>query len=133
MQRSFAGRNAQEPPAACDARSTLSGSAFPLVETGDPLRKSGVEIELKVMDTGDELYVQTEAFAATGVTLTEDAKDLEFADDLLDTQAEAGRGAVSLFFVVAERVLFASLDRQAGARAACPSLSSRGRHPAQAA
>lgn len=63
------------------------------------------------MDTSDEVEAQTEALATTAVTFTEDAKNLETTDDLLDPQTEAGQGAVSLFFLVSERVMLAGFDR----------------------
>ena len=42
------------------------------------------------MNARGEIEPQVEAFAATAVTLSEDAKDLELTDDLYDAQAEAG-------------------------------------------
>ena len=83
-------------------------------ETLNLLRKSSTEAKLNVMNTGDEVEAQVEAFTATAVTLTEDAEDLKTTDDLLDPQTEAGQGAVGLFVLVGERVTLAGFGRQTG-------------------
>ena len=86
------------------------------VQRLDLLRKSDTETELEVVDTGDEVEAQVEAFAPTAVTLTEDAKNFEFADDPLDTQTKAGQDAVRLLFLVGERVMLGGFGRQTGVR-----------------
>ena len=78
------------------------------------------------MDTGDEVETQVEAFAATAVTLAENAKDFELTDDLFDAQAKTSQradrpgrcrlvqDAVGLFLLVGERVTLAGFGRQTG-------------------
>lgn len=66
------------------------------------------------MDTGDEVETQVEAFAATAVTLAENAKDFELTDDLFDAQAKTSQRAVGLFLLVGERVTLAGFGRQTG-------------------
>ena len=78
----------------------------------DLLRKSRVETKLNVVDASDKVEAETEAFATTPVTFCEDAKNLELADDTLDVKPEAGQGALSTFFFIAQRMMLAGFRRQ---------------------
>ena len=78
----------------------------------DLLRKSRVETELNVVDAGDKVEAETEAFATTPITLGEDAPYLEPAYDVLNVKPETGQGAVGTFFFIAQRMMLAGFGGQ---------------------
>ncbi len=60
----------------------------------DLLRKSRVETGLNVVNTGDEVKAEAEAFATATITFREDAKHFEPTDDALDVETQGCRTAI---------------------------------------
>ena len=71
----------------------------------DLLRKSQLKSEFNVVNAHDEVEAEAEAFAAVVVTPCEDTKDFKLADDVLNVETQAGKGAVGLFFPIGQRMM----------------------------
>ena len=100
----------------CTKGEQKPGHSFKLCPryTVDLLRKSRVESEFNVVNAGDEVEAEAETFTTATVAFSEDTKHFEPADDALDMEAKAGKGAVGSFFLVRQRVMLSDFDRQAG-------------------
>ncbi len=73
----------------------------------DLLQKSWFEFE--VVDGSDQIEAQPKAFSPITVTLTQDPKDFQLADDILDQNAFPGQLAVGNLLLCAQRMKFTFL------------------------
>ena len=78
----------------------------------DLLRKSRVESEFDVVNGGDKVEAQTEAFTAATVTFCEDTKHFKPTDDALDMETKTSQGAVGAFFLGRQRMMLGCFSRQ---------------------
>ncbi len=73
---------------------------------------SGFEFE--IMDGRDQIETQGKAFAAISITLTQDAKDLQAANDILDQNTLMRQPAVTCLLVFRQRMEFGFFHRRLG-------------------
>ena len=60
--------------------------------------------EFEIMDGGDQIEAQSKAFASISITLTQDAKNLQTTNDILDQNTLMRQFAVAGFLFLCERM-----------------------------
>ena len=79
----------------------------------DILRKSRVESAFDVVNAGDKVRAEAEAFATATVTFCEDTKHCKPTDDALDMETKTGKRAVGAFLFAGQRMMLGRFSRQA--------------------
>jgi hypothetical protein len=76
--------------------------------TIDLLQKSCV---LNIVNGSNEIEAQSKAFSAISITFTQDAKNLQFTNDMLDINALARNSSIFFFLLRRQRVVLGFLVR----------------------
>jgi len=54
-------------------------------------------LEFEVVDSSHEVETKAKAFASIAIALTQDTKDFQFANDVLDQDTNFGKGSIVSF------------------------------------
>ena len=69
-------------------------------------------VEFGVVDSSNQIETKAKAFTPISIALTQDTKDLQFADNVLDQNANLGKCSVIGFLFRIQWVKFCFFDRR---------------------
>jgi hypothetical protein len=69
-------------------------------------------VELKVVDCRDQIEAQGKSLSAITISFTQDPKDLQLTENMLNQNSFSSEGTISLLFLFGQRMTFGFLERR---------------------